>query len=139
MKRLIFFLILNILFAEKLFAGNPGSNYGCFSYTESLFYTHYLKDDTYSNWGGTYHYYDTGNYIYEVDENSTGCGIINTTSNMHSTGQICFIEKPGNVIVQGDLRTYSGVTPCPLDNGTWFLLLAFGAGGFWLLRTNFKF
>ena len=134
LKRLILFLLVSLSFATKLFAGNPGSNYGCFSYTEGLFYTHYLTDDTYSNWGGTYHYYDTGNYIYTVDENSTGCGIINTNSNMQSTGQICFIKKPSGSVVQGDLRTYSGVTPCPIDDYVPLLLLLVASLGWSLIR-----
>jgi len=143
LKKVVFTFVFFVC-SLHLFAGDPGPNYACWQYGNNNFYTHYWKDDTYSNWGSTYHYYDdasgviTGTY-----SNSPNCGEINpnNSSVWTQSGGSCFISINGN-IYQGNLGiiNYSNYNQCnlPLDDSISILCLASASLAFVALRKQKK-
>lgn len=116
MKLFSSFLLFFVLSFFSVKAANPGANYGCLVWNNAL-YTNYWKDDTYSNWGGNYHYYDDASGFYSIIYGSTQCGQINPNNSFHGIGQNCFVSING-VITQGGLGTFDTgeVTLCETEN-----------------------
>ncbi|MNK77271.1 hypothetical protein D3C87_968660 [compost metagenome] len=146
LKKLVFAIVFFVCSLNS-FAGDPGSNYACWEYGANNFYTHYWKDDTYSNWGSTqYHYYDNASgVITGTYNNSPNCGEINPNNPggvivWSQGGGSCFININGS-IYQGNLGTidYSNYNQCnvPLDESIVYLLIVATIFGFGAVRLKY--
>ncbi|WP_412467672.1 hypothetical protein [Pedobacter sp. KLB.chiD] len=143
MKKLVFTLII-FTCSLHLFAGNPGSNYACWSYSNNKFYTSYWKDDIRPGWGiFLYHYYNDASGVINGTYNNPNCGEINPNNSYvwFQTWSPCFININGS-IYQGNLGTinYNNYNQCnaPLDDSISILFVASAAFTFVFLRKQQK-
>lgn len=147
MKFLKLFLpFLFITISQTSFAANPGANYGCLIWNNTI-YTNWVKTDYAPGnpYWGPWNYYKSGGTMYTVTYSDgkypTCTGCVNPNYQFDTNNVTCFVTLPDNTVHQGSLGRVHSIPSVnvPIDDYAWVLALLASGLGAMLISKNRTF